>query len=38
VQQQLPPQPAILLSKSGFRLDLVVATKSPFSVIEAVPV
>lgn len=27
-----------LLSKSGFRLDRIVATKSPFSVIEASPV
>ena len=26
-----------LLARAGFRLDRVVATKSPFSVIEAVP-
>ena len=27
-----------LLGNSGFRVDRLVATKSPFSVIEAVPV
>lgn len=27
-----------LLDRSGFRLDRVVATKSPFSIIEAVPI
>jgi len=26
-----------LLAESGFRMERIVATKSPFSVIEAVP-
>jgi hypothetical protein len=29
---------AQLLNKSGFRLDRLITTKSPFSIIEAVPV
>jgi hypothetical protein len=29
---------AALLARAGFRLDRVATTKSPFSVVEAVPI